>query len=162
MAAERNPFLPEPPADGEHQYGDSPSDLGGNHRCTLCGAYQGSPEGTAPCRGEYAESGKMRVWAAQKWREQLLQGDEPSRVWRVVELIARTKGARQVGGVLFTGSERWEALLDCGCRRELDYEDARDIRDGRVRRIACVAPSLCMMEAVRQHQQLNPGAEVQP
>lgn len=162
MASERNPFLPETPADGRHDWGDSATDLGGNYRCLLCGAYKGSDEGTITCRGEYAESGKMRAWAAEQWRQARLEGDDEARVQHVLELVRRTKGGVKVGGVLFCGAQRFEALLDCGCRRPIaDYEDARAIEEGRVRRVGCVDEH-CIMGAVRAHQKLNPGAEVQP
>lgn len=65
--AARNPYLPQPPEDGQHEY------RAAGYRCALCGAYQGSDEGKAPCRGEFRESGKMRAWAREKWEADLLQ-----------------------------------------------------------------------------------------
>lgn len=65
IAEEKNPFLPKVPEDGKHFFGgDSRS-----YRCIACGAYNRSdtPEYSAPCRGAYAESGKMRAWAADEW-----------------------------------------------------------------------------------------------
>lgn len=67
-----NPHLPPAPADGVHAYWDGPTDIGGNHRCKLCGAYRGSSESEAPCQGRFKESGKMRSWATQTWRAERL------------------------------------------------------------------------------------------
>lgn len=67
----RNPHLPERPEDGQHIYQREPTDIGDNRRCMLCGAYRGSTESERACEGEYAESGKMRSWAKQKWADDL-------------------------------------------------------------------------------------------
>lgn len=70
----KNPYLPAAPDDGQHVFSTGPADLGGNRRCWLCGAYQHSAEAETPCRGEYAESGKMRHWAHEKWNAERSQG----------------------------------------------------------------------------------------
>jgi hypothetical protein len=59
----RNPYLPEAPADGKHVF------PGGSYRCSLCGVYNrtDSPPFHEPCKGAWAESGKMRAAAADRW-----------------------------------------------------------------------------------------------
>lgn len=70
--AVQNPHLPEPPADGQHIFGLD----GMSYRCSRCGVYN-RPEVPsnkevldAPCAGRWAQSGKMRAWAEDKWRDE--------------------------------------------------------------------------------------------
>jgi hypothetical protein len=66
---ERNPYLPEAPADGHHNFQN------GSYRCMSCGVYNRPdvPSTKAvldqPCKGEYVESWKMRAWAEDRWAE---------------------------------------------------------------------------------------------
>jgi hypothetical protein len=63
----KNPYLPEPPEDGKHIFD-------GSYRCKRCAVYnRPDVESTrvvleAPCLGRWAESGKMRAWAEDKWK----------------------------------------------------------------------------------------------
>ena len=62
----KNPFLPKPPDNGLHVFN-------GGYRCTLCGVYDRpdvpseKAKMDAPCQGRYANSGKMKCWAEDKW-----------------------------------------------------------------------------------------------
>lgn len=64
---ERNPHLPEAPADGKHMFGED----GQSYRCSRCGVYnRAQPQNQPffePCEGGWAESGKMRAWANDQW-----------------------------------------------------------------------------------------------
>ena len=65
-----NPYLPEPPPDGQHIFE-------GSYRCKRCAVYNRPDVPStkmvldAPCEGRYAQSGTMRAWAEDKWREDL-------------------------------------------------------------------------------------------
>jgi hypothetical protein len=63
VVEERNPYLPEAPEDGKHIF------PGGSYRCSRCGVYNrtDSPPFHEPCKGAWAESGKMRYAAEEKW-----------------------------------------------------------------------------------------------
>lgn len=62
----KNPYLPDPPADGKHIFE-------GQYRCKRCAVYNRPDVPStlavleAPCLGRWAESGKMRAWAEDKW-----------------------------------------------------------------------------------------------
>lgn len=150
---ERNPFLPEAPYDGKHAWGEGPADLGGNRRCTLCGAYRGSTEGEALCRGEYRESGKMRAWAANRWIERKLLAGGPAR--QIVRLTRSEFASvtRCNRGVRFGGSERISILLACGCEREVDHDAWEAIHWGHVTEAGC--PGDCPEAAAEANDVLN-------
>lgn len=113
MADPRNPYLPAKPEDAKHSF-QGPTDLGGNSRCTFCGAYQGSSEGNAPCEGEYRESGKMRLWAEQKWAAERARANGQPR--RIALICSEQLAPRRVGGVMYsTRAERF-VILECGHR----------------------------------------------
>lgn len=63
--SEKNPYLPKAPADGKHVFGED----GRSYRCSLCGVYNRteSPPFHEPCKGGWAESGKMRYAAKDRW-----------------------------------------------------------------------------------------------
>lgn len=66
-----NPYLPVPPSDGKHVFN-------GLYRCARCAVYnRPQPENPAfyePCEGRWAQSGKMRRAAEERWAEELARG----------------------------------------------------------------------------------------
>lgn len=108
-----NPHLPEKPADAKHSF-QGPTDLGGNSRCTFCGAYKGSKEGDAPCEGEYRESGKMRMWADERWAQDRARANGQPR--RIAQIVTEQVAPRRIGGTIFTTDAERFVLLECGHR----------------------------------------------
>lgn len=148
MSDQRNPYLPLPPVDGKHVFGPQGRDA----RCTACGAYSGSIEAVRPCVGEYAESSKMRSWAAQEWaKDRLNAGGAPR---RVVEFGKRTPGGVRRRGIFYSGAEVYYLRLDCGDEREIDYDAYRMFDYNRATTAACVAPH-CVMRNAEKGDRLN-------
>lgn len=156
MTEGRNPFLPEAPADGQHVWSDGPSDIGGNHRCKLCGAYAGSEEGNGTCHGEFKESGKMRSWASQQWIAQRLVGDAAPR--RIIRLERHELAAAQRPGVSFSGSEHFSVLLECGCVRKIEYPEWEAIHWGHAHEAGCM--NACPTFAAEENDKLNERVHV--
>lgn len=150
MSDERNPYLPLPPADGKHVFKD---EVGfALNRCSACGAYTGSIEATRPCVGEYAESGKMRSWAATMWtQDRLHEGGAPR---RVVEFGKRSAGGIRRRGIFYSGTQVYYARLECGDEREIDYDAYRALDYNHATTAACLAPH-CVMKHAEDGDRLN-------
>lgn len=155
----RNPHLPEAPTDGKHDFATvSP-------RCNLCGAYAGSHEANQICKGEWAESGKMRSWAAKRWREDKLLEGGPARY--IAQIISRQLGARatESGGTVWAPEKQYFVLLECGHERSLEsfnsYEEPAEsyymfeaLGHHSILKVACV-DERCAMTALEKHQERN-------
>lgn len=147
---ERNPHLPERPADGKHKFEDKDGHKTG--RCVLCGAYGGSAEAVSICKGEYSESGKMRSWAASEWlADKLAAGGTPR---RIIQLITREIVGVRDPGISYGGITTHVVLLECGHEREIDYETHQAVHWGRVTEASCVAEH-CPMKAREDSRVLN-------
>lgn len=152
-----NPHLPPAPPDGRHH---------GRGRCDFCGAYSGSDEWYRPCQGQWAESGKMRMHAANLWLEDLLKAGGPVR--QIIMITSRQLGARRTPGVLFSTDKRYYIQLECGHERDLtaefrgdeDYNITRDLHMyealgyGKILEAACIEPR-CPMKSLEEHIKLN-------
>jgi len=149
---EKNPHLPDPPADGKHSWSAGPTDLGGNHRCTFCGAYQGSPEGETICVGEFRESGKMRRWAEMEWQKDKLLDGGPVR--KILVVHRRTAVGDIETGCLFIASPEFSITLNCGCERSVDMGEGLNIEEGSIREASCLNEN-CLRERMEQHRLLN-------
>lgn len=134
MSKLKNPHLPAAPLNALHSF-QGPTDLGGNSRCTFCGAYQGSVEGEAPCRGEYRESGKMRSWAAEQWAIDRLSEGGPAKM--IVMLLTRQPASHKHEGVTYISGETRALLLECGHERTVDYREFETAALGEVSHVAC-------------------------
>lgn len=145
---DQNPHLPIPPADGKH-------DLEGSTRCRLCGAYGGSPEAEKPCRGRWAESGKMRSHAAKLWMEDRLLEGGPA--LNIILSSSRQIMPTTLGrSVQFGTSPQFFITLACGHEREVGYLVHETPRWGYIAQAACVDPN-CPYAARMMHVVLNPS-----